>query len=124
MSQVTGTGTVLDVATLAAPSIVEACLGSDSFQIELAGTRFETAEVEVDRFASLRALFGALAPIAVVPADGSDTVACPGPRPLVSIGDRVTVLGTPDELAEAGCRAAGTTADLSHRQNRAGGEGR
>jgi Trk K+ transport system NAD-binding subunit len=120
VSQVTGTGTVLDVATLAAPSIVEACLGSDSFHIDLAGTRFETAEVEVDRFASLRALFGALAPVAIVPADGSDTVSCPGRDHTVSIGDRVTVLGTPDELTEAGCRASGPTADKGQRQKRPG----
>ena len=102
VSQVTGPGTVLDVAALAAPSIVEACLGSDSYQIELAGTRFVTSEVEVDRFASLRALFGSLAPVAVVPADGSPTVACPGRDHTVSIGDRVTVLGTPEELPRPG----------------------
>ena len=106
VSQVTGPGTVLDVAALAAPSIVEACLGSDSFQIELAGTRFETAEVEVERYASLRALFGALAPVAVVAADESATVACPGRDHMVSIGDRVTVLGTPEELGEAGVAVA------------------
>ena len=101
VSQVTGPGTVLDVAALAAPSIVEACLGSDSYQIELAGTHFVTSEVEVARFATLRALFGALAPIAVVPADGSATVACPGRDHQVHIGDRVTVLGTPEELQGA-----------------------
>jgi Trk K+ transport system NAD-binding subunit len=98
---VTGPGTVLDVAALAAPSIVEACLGSDSFQIEFAGTQFMTSEVEVTRFASLRALFGALAPIAVVPTDGSATVPCPGRDYQVHVGDRVTVLGTPEELEAA-----------------------
>ncbi len=107
VSQVTGPGTVLDVAALAAPSIVEACLGSDSFQIELDGTRFMTGEVEVERYASLRALFGSLAPVAVVPSDGSDTVACPGRDHKVSIGDRVTVLGTPEELGGAGIGATG-----------------
>ena len=101
VEQVTGPGTVLDVAALAAPSIVEACLGLDSYQIELAGTRFITSEVEVERYASLRALFGALAPIAVVPADGSPTVACPGRDLMVSVGDRVTVLGTSEELDSA-----------------------
>ena len=100
-----GPGTVLDVAALAAPSIVEACLGSDSYQIELAGTRFMTSEVEVDRFASLRALFGALAPVAVVPADGTPTVACPGRDHHGHVGDQVTVLGTPDELEAAGLAA-------------------
>jgi hypothetical protein len=49
VAQVTGPGTVLDVA---APSTVEACLGRDSF-LELAGTRFVTAEVEVERYASV-----------------------------------------------------------------------
>jgi Trk K+ transport system NAD-binding subunit len=102
VSQVTGPGTVLDVAALAAPSIVEACLGSDSFQIELGGTLFKTFEVEVERYASIRALFGALAPIGVVPADASSTVACPGRDLMVGIGDRVTVLGTPAELEQAG----------------------
>jgi Trk K+ transport system NAD-binding subunit len=101
VTQVTGPGTVLDVASLAAPSIVEACLGDDHYQIELAGIRFVTAEVDVERYASLRALIGALAPIAVVPADGSATVACPGRDHMVHIGDQVTVLGTEAELAEA-----------------------
>ncbi len=105
VSQVTGPGTVLDVAGLAAPSIVEACLGRDWYQIELAGTRFVTSEVEVERCASLRALFGALAPVAVVPADGSATVACPGRDHTVTVGDRVTILGTPEELTEAGMAA-------------------
>ena len=113
VAQVTGPGTVLDVAALAAPSIVEACLGSDSFQIELAGTRFVTAEVEVERYASLRALFGSLAPVAVVPADGSPTVACPGRDHVVSIGDLVTVLGTPDEVAGAGLDA-GAVGGVAH----------
>jgi Trk K+ transport system NAD-binding subunit len=99
------------VAALAAPSIVEACLGSDSYQIELAGTRFMTSEVEVARFATLRALFGALAPIAVVPVDGSPTVACPGRDYQVHIGDRVTVLGTPEELEAADLQPRGSGDD-------------
>jgi Trk K+ transport system NAD-binding subunit len=105
------------VAALAAPSIVEACLGSDSFQIEFAGAQFMTSEVEVARFASLRALFGALAPIAVVPADGSGTVACPGRDYQVHVGDRVTVLGTPEELAAADLLPAASGADGSGRQS-------
>jgi Trk K+ transport system NAD-binding subunit len=116
VSDVTGPGTVLDVAALAAPSIVEACLGSESYQIELAGTRFKTNEVTVERYASLRALFGSLAPIAVIRTDGS-TEACPGRDFMVSIGDRVTVLGTPTELAEAGMADAADDDghDLRHR---------
>jgi Trk K+ transport system NAD-binding subunit len=116
VTQVTGPGTVLDVAALAAPSIVEACLGDDHYQIELGGIRFVTAEVDVERYASLRALIGALAPIAVVPIDGSATVACPGRDHMVHIGDQVTVLGTEDELAEAnvGVKAADNPALQNH----------
>ncbi len=123
VSQVTGPGTVLDVASLAAPSIVEACRGDDSYQIELAGTRFVTREVEVERYASLRALFGALAPIAIVPSDGSATVACPGRDHMVSIGDRVTVLGTPEDLEAGGLTAKGDggRSGLPRRHSRAGG---
>jgi len=125
VSQVTGPGTVLDVAALAAPSIVEACLGRDWYQIELAGTRFVTSEVEVARFATLRALFGALAPIAVVPVDGSPTVACPGRDHQVHVGDRVTVLGTPEELEGADLlpdRSGDGPSELTvrHRRRRAG----
>jgi len=125
VTQVTGPGTVLDVAALAAPSIVEACLGRDSYQIELAGTHFVTSEVEVARFATLRALFGALAPIAVVPADGSPTVACPGRDHQVHIGDRVTVLGTPEELEGADLLPTGSGDDGSSRtvHHRSGGAG-
>jgi Trk K+ transport system NAD-binding subunit len=123
VTQVTGPGTVLDVAALAAPSIVEACLGDDSYQIELAGTRFVTHEVEVDRFASLRALFGSLAPIAVVPADGSGTVACPGRDHMASVGDRVTVLGTPEELAAAGLDPKGEDDGTGQRLRGGGGSG-
>jgi Trk K+ transport system NAD-binding subunit len=123
VSDVTGPGTVLDVAALAAPSIVEACLGSDSFQIELGGTQFMTAEVEVERYASLRALFGALAPVAVVAVDGSGTVACPGRDHMVSIGDRVTVLGTPDELGEAGFGPTGEAAPDGTRTRSSAGAG-
>jgi hypothetical protein len=56
--------------------------------------------VVVGRYASLRAYFGALAPVAVVPADGSPTVVCPGRDHMVSVGDQVTVPGTPAELAD------------------------
>ncbi len=107
VSQVTGPGTVLDAAALAAPSIVEACLGHDSFQIELAGTQFVTREIEVGRYGSLRALIGSLAPVAVVPADGSATVACPGRDHVVSVHDQVTVLGTPEVLTDAGLGVEG-----------------
>ena len=108
VAQVTGPGSVLDVAALAAPSIVEACLGKVAHRLVLGGTEFVATEVVVSRSGSLRALFGGLAPVAVVPADGSATEACPGRDLRVLPGDRVTVLGTPGELAAAAIDADAT----------------
>jgi hypothetical protein len=64
---------VLDVGGLAAPSIVEACLRSPQ-EIRLAGRRFWAARTLAPRSATLRELYGALAPIAVLPADGGEAV--------------------------------------------------
>ena len=47
LERVLGTGTVLDVAALAAPSFVEVCLRQPSHQVELGGERFAVVEVEV-----------------------------------------------------------------------------
>ena len=68
---------VLDVAGLSAPSIVEACLRSAQ-EIRLADERFFAARSIAPRAGSLRELYGALAPIAVLPAAGGDVVVCPG----------------------------------------------
>ena len=43
-----GSGRVLDVAALAAPSFVEACLGRPSHDLELAGERFSVVQVAAD----------------------------------------------------------------------------
>src|SRR6202453_935932 len=90
---------VLDVAGLSAPSVVEACLRSGAQEITLSGERFTAAWTSVPRAASLRELYGALAPIAVVPASGGDVVVCPGRDVQVAAGDDVMVIGTPEELA-------------------------
>src|SRR5215469_6818934 len=63
---------VLDVAGLSAPSVVEACLRAGVQELTLAGERFLAARTTAPRAASLRELYGALAPVAVVPADGGD----------------------------------------------------
>jgi Trk K+ transport system NAD-binding subunit len=93
---------VLDVAGLSAPSVVEACLRSGAQEIRLSGERFTAAWTSVSRAASLRELYGALAPIAVVPASGGDVVVCPGRDVQVAAGDDVMVIGTPEELRKAG----------------------
>lgn len=98
---VTGPGSVLDVAELTAPALVEACLERTTHGIEIGGERFVAAEVTAERDATLRSPYGDLAPVAVVTSPG-EVVVCPGRDHLVSSGDRVTVLGTERELEQAG----------------------
>ena len=102
---------VLDVAGLSAPAIAEACLQSGLQEISLDGERFVAARTVAPRTATLRELYGALAPIAVLPADG-DAVVCPGRDHPVAQGDRVTVFATPDEL-----RAAGIGGPMRHSED-------
>jgi Trk K+ transport system NAD-binding subunit len=93
---------VLDVAGLSAPSIAEACLRSGAQEIRLSRERFVAARTAAPKAASLRDLYGALAPIAVLPAAGGDVAVCPGRDHQVAPGDEVTLIGTPDELRAAG----------------------
>jgi Trk K+ transport system NAD-binding subunit len=99
---------VLDVAGLSAPSIVGACLRSAQ-EIRLEDERFLAARTVAPRAATLRELYGALAPIAAAPADGGDVAVCPGRDQKVGAGDVVTLIGTPEEL-----RAAGITDRFDH----------
>jgi Trk K+ transport system NAD-binding subunit len=89
---------VLDVAGLSAPSVVEVCLGEGVQEMPLSGMRFLAARTTAPAAATLRELYGALAPVAVVPPDGHVLV-CPGRDSRVAAGDEVTLIGTPDELA-------------------------
>ena len=93
---------VLDVAGLSAPSIAEACLQSGAQEISLDGERFLAARTTAPRRASLRELYGALAPVAVLPAAGDEAVICPGRDHVVDQGDHVTLFATPGELRAAG----------------------
>jgi Trk K+ transport system NAD-binding subunit len=93
---------VLDVAGLSAPAIAEACLQSGTQEIALDGERFLAAQTTAPRTASLRDLYGALAPVAVLPAAGGEVVVCPGRDHTVAQGDRVTLFATPEELRAAG----------------------
>ena len=89
---------VLDVAGLSAPSIVEACRQSGAQEMTLSGERFLAVRVAVERAGTLRELYGALAPVAVVPADSGDVVVAPGRDEQVAAGDEVTLFGTVEEL--------------------------
>ena len=107
LERVSGKGSVLDVATLAGPSFVEACLRRPAHDIELAGVHFAVVQVEVadDEGAThptFRGHFGNLAPVAIMPGDGSEMAQCPGRDHQVVPGDRVAVLGTEDELKLGG----------------------
>lgn len=102
VSAVTGPGTVLDVASLAAPSVVEACLRRTTQTLDLGGVRFVVAELAPADAGSFRSLYDDLAPVAVAPADGSAMVVCPGRDQPVAAGDLVAVLGTAEQFAAIG----------------------
>ena len=101
LAEVIGERSVLDVASLAAPSVVEACLGARPHRVRLAGREFVAAQLVADRDSTLRELYGPLAPLAVAgQADGTVPEICPGRDHRVRAGDRVTLIGTPEQFAE------------------------
>lgn len=106
LQRVTPDGSVLDVAALAAPTFVEVCLRSTTHEIDLSDTRFVVTEVDVmgvgDVGVRFRQVYGDLAPVAVMPAGPEPMTQCPGRDHLIRDGDRVAVLGTEEELREAG----------------------
>jgi Trk K+ transport system NAD-binding subunit len=108
---ITGVGSVLDVAGLFAPSVVDACLGRTAHDLRLAGQHFVAVEVAATRDGTLRELYGDLAPIGVVAAADETLIACPGRDQPVRAGDVVTVLGTPADLHEAGIEVHEPEAD-------------
>jgi len=88
---------VLDVAGLSAPSVVEACLREGVQRMTVSGEQFLAVRTTAPRAATLRQLYGDLAPVAVVPPDG-DVLVCPGRDTEVGAGDEVTIIATPAEL--------------------------
>lgn len=107
LERVSGKGSVLDVATLAGPAFVEACLLRNAHDIELGGVHFAVVQVEVKDNESFhpttfRGHFGNLAPVAIMPGDGGEMAQCPGRDHPVVPGDRVAVLGTEEDLKMAG----------------------
>jgi Trk K+ transport system NAD-binding subunit/multidrug transporter EmrE-like cation transporter len=100
VEEATGAGSALDVAGLFAPAVVDACMYRSSHDVLLGEERFVAAEVGVGGAGTLRELFGDLVPVGVVRPDG-ELVVCPGRDLGVAPGDRVTLLGKPEELAGA-----------------------
>jgi Trk K+ transport system NAD-binding subunit len=115
-----GPGVFLDVAELAAPSIVEACLAHTTHSFEAAGVKFLVSGTEAARDATLRDLYGDLAPVAVLRGENShtpgQTEVCPGRDLRVNAGDWTAMIGTADELAARGTRAPRPTRSRSPRR--------
>lgn len=106
MAQDNGPGAILDVADLAAPSVVEACLARTTHTIAAAGIEFVVSGTDAPRDATLREMYGDLAPVAVVYGEHSgtpgDVVVCPARDFRVKKGDWTAMIGTADELTAQG----------------------
>ena len=110
-----GPGAILDVAELTAPSVVEACLARRAHPFEAAGTQFLVSASEAPHAATLREIYGYLAPVAIIHGENSSSPGeievCPTRNQRVLAGDRAVMIGTADESAERGIkvrRPAGT----------------
>lgn len=116
-----GPGAVLDVAALVTPALVEACLQSPVHALEIAGQRFVAVATTAPAPASLRELYGDLAPLAVTGGTPPSTRVCPGRDEPVDVGDLVTVLGADPEIAAAGIDTAAPAPGRRPTTRRGGG---
>jgi Trk K+ transport system NAD-binding subunit len=117
VADVSGPGAILNVADLAAPSVVEAVLSRNAHQFETAGIEFVVWGSEARKDGTLREIYGDLAPVAVVhgknaPAPG-DIVPCPGRDQQVYAGDWTSMIGVKDELEARGITVPASTATRS-----------
>jgi Trk K+ transport system NAD-binding subunit len=114
-----GPGAILDVADLAAPAVVEACLSQTTHNFDAAGMNFVVAGKAAFREATLRELYGDLPPVAVIHGEDSPTPGeldiCPGRDQRVHAGDWTMMIGTADELAAQGIRVPRATRVRSRR---------
>jgi Trk K+ transport system NAD-binding subunit len=115
-----GPGAILNVADLAAPSVVEACLAHSAHPFEAAGIKFVVSGSEAPYNASLREIYADLAPVAVIHGKNSPSPGllepCPGRDLQVHAGDWAAMIGTAEELAARGIQAPGpTTSRARHR---------
>jgi Trk K+ transport system NAD-binding subunit len=121
VATVNGPGAILDVADLAAPSVVEAVLSRNAHQFDTAGTEFVVWGAEAPCDGTLREIYGDLAPVAVVHGKNSpvpgEVAACPGRDLPVYAGDWTSMIGVKDELQARGTIVPPPTATRS-RQSR------
>jgi Trk K+ transport system NAD-binding subunit len=101
-----GPSAILNVAELAAPSVVKACLAETVHPFEAAGVQFIVSGSEAPHDATLRTLYGELIPVAVIHGDNSptpgETQICPRRDQNVYAGDWTVMIGTADEVAAQG----------------------
>jgi Trk K+ transport system NAD-binding subunit len=119
MNDSIGAGAVLDVADLAAPSVVEAMLGRTAHTLTAGGVDFVVANGTAARDGTLRQLYGRLAPVAIIRGDKSpnpgEIVACPRLDDEVFEGDSTTVMGRAEEISAQGLQTGGSGEPPVHR---------
>ena len=108
---------VLDAARLASASIVEASLGHGVRLLQLGSEEFAVANAKVRHGGALRALYGDLAPLAIM-REGGVTELRPGRDTHVAVGERVVMIGSPEaiEVAGLGQRRRHGHGDAQHRE--------
>jgi Trk K+ transport system NAD-binding subunit len=98
----TGEATVIDVASLFSPPVIEACIKRRAHDIKIGSTHFVTIEVVAPVDGTLRELYGNLVPLGVANDSDAEPVVCPGRDHRVQEGSRVTLLGTREDVHAAG----------------------
>ena len=98
LASVPGDQRVLDIATLAAPSIVSACLQDPVQELHIPGPRLVAARSSAPSAGRLRDLYGDLAPVGTIDRSTGQTAVCPGRDHLVNRDDDVLLIGRPEEF--------------------------
>lgn len=101
LASLPGDQRVLDIASLAAPSIVSACLRDPVQELGIPGPRVVAARALAPQPGTLRDLYGDLAPVGTIERSTGVTAVCPGRDHVVAAGDDVLLVGRPEELEAA-----------------------
>ena len=117
VAAVSGPGAILNVADLAAPSVIEAVLSRNTHQFATAGIEFVVWGSAAPKDGTLREIYKDLAPVAVVHGKNSPTpgevVPCPGRDLQVYAGDWTSMIGAKDEMEARGITVPPSTATRS-----------
>lgn len=102
LEPVTKPGAVLNVAELSSTSFVEVAVNRTTHEINFGGQTFVMATMHSPSHATVRSIWGDLAPVAIRPADGSPIVSSPSRDQIVEPGDFVTLVGTAEDYQRVG----------------------